>query len=105
MKDFISKMFSDGFGFPSLQRVLAAVIVVPVVYVPLIVWARASWTINDGTVAEMPGSVIGFIGAILGPVLAFVFAGKWQETKVEIAEITGQPPPGRNPFVVPDDNR
>jgi hypothetical protein len=89
MKDFAKRMFSDGFGFPSLQRVIAACVIIPTAYCPLAVWTWVS--IRSGEVSEFPGTAIGFIGAILGPTLAWLFAGKVQETKVEIADISFNP--------------
>lgn len=59
---------------PSSSRLIAVLALLSIYLVPVAVWAIQSF--RSDHLAEVPGSVLGFIGTVSGPLLAFVHANK-----------------------------
>ncbi len=81
---FFKGMLSDGTS-PSLSRWLAFICVPTVVLVPLLLWVRVTWSMKE-KLAEVPGSLIGFMSAAGTLVAGNYYLAKREETKVEIAD-------------------
>lgn len=62
---------------PSASRLIAVPSLLVVNVLPTLLWVGLS--LYEGKLLEIPGSVIGYIGAINAPLLGFVVAQKRQE--------------------------
>ncbi len=83
---FFKDMLSDG-EYPSLSRWLAFICVPIVVLVPMLVWVIASiHSMSEGKMAEVPGSLIGFMSAAGTLVAGNYYLAKREETKVELKD-------------------
>ena len=59
---------------PTLARLLAVPVLFATYLIPIGIWAVASWKVSaTGHLAEVPGTLIGLIGTISGPLLAFLY--------------------------------
>ena len=84
---WLGRALGDGES-PSASRLIAVPCVMIVVLVPVLVWAWIS--LREGHLQEFPGSMIGFIGTLLTPLLTFLHWQKKEETKQSPA---GDPTP------------
>lgn len=75
---WIGAALGDGEN-PSSGRLIGVPTLLAVYLVPLAVWTVLS--IKDGKMNEIPGSLLGFIGTVSGPLLAFLHANKREEMK------------------------
>lgn len=64
---------------PSSSRLIAVPSLLAIYLVPLAVWVWVS--LSHGTMAEVPASVLGLIGTVSAPLLAFVHWNKREENK------------------------
>lgn len=62
---------------PSASRLIAVPSLLAVNILPTLVWAYLSF--NSGCLVEVPGTVIGYIGAINGALLGYLAAHKKME--------------------------
>lgn len=81
---WIKETLSDG-TFGSVSRLLMFICVPPVILIPLALWAWVTVR-NGNALAEIPGSIVGFMSAAGTLILGNYYLAKREETKVEISE-------------------
>lgn len=85
---WVKETLSDG-TFGSVSRVLMITCVPPVILIPLCLWVYI--TLQSGQLAEIPGSIIGFMSASSTLILGNYYLAKREEVKTEIADIDSGP--------------
>ena len=70
---WLAQALGDGES-PSSSRLIAVPSLLAVYLVPLSVWTFVS--LHDGRLSEVPATVLGLIGTVSGPLLAFVHWNK-----------------------------